>query len=201
MLLLFSMSIFINHFRLSVVVIVGFILVLAESQNIPVSWQSSTNLSSSGFEFVPVNEPALLLSTTTTNSILNCVRLCHSTVQCRILDFDAQSHRCRLFQGNIRMMGSIVISSSPQSRVGSIKLSSQHFLNYGQPCSSCQGNRYLTCMTGSCQCPVQTYFDGSICQSQKLLGNDCGNSMECRTDLNYTCLPRMQCGRKYSSFF
>ena len=195
------MRIFTDHFRLNVVFTVGFIFVLAESQNIPLSWQSSTNLSSSGFEFSPMNEQALLLSITTTNSIINCVRLCHSTAQCRILDFDAQSHRCRLFQGNIRTMGSIVISSSLQSRVGSIKLSPEYFLNYGQPCSSCQGSRYLTCENGSCQCPMHTYFDGSICQSQKLLGDDCDNSTECRIDLNYTCLPRMQCGRKYRSFY
>jgi hypothetical protein len=49
-------------------------------------------------------------------------------------------------------------------------------------------------------CPVtppDTFFNGSSCQSQKLLGADCNNSAECRADLNYTCLSRMQCGRKY----
>ena len=94
-------------------------------------------------------------------------------------------------------MGSIIVSSFNKSRVGSIKLNSNHFTNRGQSCSLCQGSRYLTCINGTCQCPTHTYFDGSICQSQKLIGGNCNNSMECRTDLNYTCLPRMQCGRKY----
>lgn len=128
-----------------------------------------------------------------------CAQLCHSTMECRILDFDAQSHRCRLFEGNFRTMGSLAVSLSPQSRVGSITLLPEYFLNYGQMCSSCQGSRSLTCRNNTCQCPIRTYFDGSICQSKKILGNNCGNSTECRSDLNYTCLPRMQCGRMYYS--
>ena len=197
---MFSMHIFIVHSRISVVYIGAYILALSQSQSIPCDWQSSTNLSSNGLEFSPVNQQALLLLTTTLNSMFTCAELCHSTVQCRILDFDAQSHRCRLFEGNIRTMGSLVLSSSAQSRVGSRKLSSEYYLTYAQACSSCQGSRYLTCRNSTCRCPVHTYFDGVICQSQKLLGDDCGNSTGCRADLNYTCLPRMQCGRIYYLF-
>jgi len=169
-------------------------------ESIPVGWQSSTNLSSNGLEFSPVDQQALLLSINTANSIFSCTRLCHSNGRCRIFDFDGQSYRCRLFEGNITTMGSIVASSSSQSRVGSIQIRPDQFTNHGQSCSFCQGNRYLTCLNGTCQCPTNTYFDGSICESQKLLGIDCGNTTECRNDLNYTCLSRMQCGRKYFPF-
>ena len=98
-------------------------------------------------------------------------------------------------------MGSIIASSSSQSRVGSIKVRSEQFIYRGQPCSFCQGSRYLTCMNNTCQCPAHTFFDGTLCQSQKLLGADCNNNTECRLDQNYTCLPRQQCGRKYQYFF
>jgi hypothetical protein len=189
------------NLRFSILIFIGCTPILSESQSISIGWQSLTNLSSNGFQFAPVDQQALLLSITTTNSILSCTRLCHSTIQCRIFDFDSQSSRCRLFEGNMTTMGSIVVSSSSQSRVGSINLLPAQFVNHGQGCSFCQGSRYLTCMNGSCQCPIHTYFDGSICESQKLLGGICGNNTECRSDLNYTCLSRQQCGRKYHSLW
>jgi hypothetical protein len=187
------------NLRFIVLILIGCILTPLPTQSIPDGWQSSTNLSSNGFEFSPVDQQALLLASTTANSIFSCTQQCHTMTQCRIFDFDGQSNRCRLLEGNIATMGSIVVSASSQSRVGSIKLRSEQFVNLGQPCSSCLGSRYLTCANNTCQCPAHTYFDGSICQSQKLLGDDCGNNTECRNDLNYTCLPRMQCGCKYHS--
>jgi len=193
----FRMHVIMFDLQFSFLVLIGYILIPAEFQSIPVGWQSSTNLSSIGFEFSPVNIQALLLSITTVNSLFACTQLCHSTACCRIFDFDGQSKRCRIFEGNITTMGSIVASSSSQSRVGSIQIHPNQFATHGQPCSFCLGSRYLTCMNGTCQCEPHTYFDGSICESQKLLGDDCSNSTECRTDLNYTCLSRMQCGRKY----
>jgi hypothetical protein len=183
--------------RFSFLVLTGYILTPSDLQSIPSGWQSLTKLSSNGFEFSPVDEQALLLSNITGNSIFSCTRLCHSTETCRIFDFNAQSLRCRLFEGNIATMGSIVASSSSQSYVGSIQINADQFVYHGQPCSSCLRSRYLTCLNNTCQCQSHTYFDGSICQSQKLLGDGCSNSTECRSDLNYTCLPRQQCGRKY----
>ena len=137
--------------------------------SIPDDWQSLTNLSSNALEFSPVDYQALLLISTTASSIFSCTQLCHSTMRCRIFDFDDQSHRCRLFEGDIATMGSIVVSASSHSRVGSRKLRPEQFVNVGQVCSSCQESRYLTCVNNTCQCPTHTYFDGSICQSQKLL--------------------------------
>ncbi|CAF3985976.1 unnamed protein product [Adineta steineri] len=163
-------------------------------QSIPLDWQSSMNLSSPGFQFSPVNYQALFLSQINTKSLFSCAQTCHSNGNCRIFDFDDQSLLCRLFQGNIITMGSIVPSSSSQSRVGSRKYNAEQFINHGQSCSLCEGSRYMRCINNTCHCEIHTYFDGTICQSQKLLGDVCMNSTECRHDLNYTCLPRQQCG-------
>lgn len=159
-------------------------------------WQSLTSLSSIGSHFSPLDEPALLLLKTNSNTLLSCTQLCHLNIQCRIFDYDSQSHQCRLFRGDLATMGSIVSSSN--SSVGSIQIRSEQYVNYDQSCSECLESRYLQCVNGSCQCPLYTFFDGSICQSEKILGSDCNSSSECRTDLNYICLPRMQCARKFS---
>ncbi|UJR20079.1 hypothetical protein I4U23_023211 [Adineta vaga] len=157
-------------------------------------WQSKTKISDAGFKFSPIDEQSLFLFQYTASSLITCTTICHSTTRCRIFDYDDQTHQCRLFEGDLTTMGSIIVSSSSQSRVGSIQMSGQQFLNVGQPCSFCQGNTYLICLNTTCQCPLHTYFDGIICRSQRLLGATCNTSRECRTDLNYTCLPRQQCG-------
>lgn len=160
--------------------------------------QSYWSLSSPGLVFKPKDEQALFISQTFTDSKVKCAFSCHSTIDCRIFDYDASSRRCRLFEGNVEVMGGLTGNTSyPQSVVGSIELNAELFGAHGQPCSSCQQNRFLSCINGSCQCPSRTYFDGSICQSQKVLGNRCVNATECRQDLNYTCLPRQQCGREF----
>jgi len=94
-------------------------------------------------------------------------------------------------------MGSIIASSSSLSVVRSVELFSEQFSSKGLPCSYCLYSRYLTCINSTCQCPSGTHFDGSICHSQNLLGGQCINEMDCRIDLNFTCLPRQQCGRKF----
>lgn len=78
-----------------------------------------------------------------------------------------------------------------------LRLVLDQFTNLDQPCLMCLNNRYMACVNETCQCPVNTYFDGNICQAQRLSAQLCRNASECRSDLNYTCLPRMQCGRKY----
>ena len=152
--------------------------------------------------FSPIDLPDLLLSTNTLPSLLFCVRLCHSTVQCRIFDYDPSSRQCRLFEGDIATMGSIIPSAaSTQSLVGSMKIDGSQFVSHGQGCSSCVGSRYLECVNNTCQCPTKTFFDGSICRSEQLAGDPCLDSSECRGDLNYTCQLNMTCGGKCSSSF
>lgn len=152
-----------------------------------------------GTFFQPKYEQAILISQILTNSRFHCIYLCQSDINCRIFDYGPLSRRCRLFEGELETMGDVVFDARrPQSIVGKIRLDSKHFDAYGQPCSSCQQSRYLSCVNGSCQCSPRTYFDGSICKSQKLLGSRCIAPRECRQDLSHTCLPREQCGRKFS---
>lgn len=170
---------------------------LLKSQSISIGWQSSTVLSDRGLEFLPLDEESLFLLEINVDSISSCGYTCHLNVHCRIFNYDDESHRCRLFQGDITLMGSIISSSSSNSYVGSIELRPEHFDNRGRPCSFCQDSRYLTCINSTCQCQANTFFNGFMCQSKNLVGAKCINETECRLDRNYTCLPRKQCGREY----
>lgn len=176
-------------------VFVSFAFIMQQAQCISWYWQSSTTVSTSGLGFSPFDHEALFLSEMNVTSILSCTRRCHSQRQCRIFDYDSQSTRCRLFQGDAVTMGQLVFST-PSSRVGTIRITSDQFINIGQPCSMCVDNRYVICTNGTCQCPVNTMFDGSICRAQKVSGQSCQNGSECRSDLNYTCLYNLQCGGK-----
>ena len=172
---------------------------LPQCQSVQDDWQSVTNISLAGLMFSPVDDQTLFLQERRVRSLICCAQLCHATSMCRIFDFDGQSGRCRLFEGDIATMGSLVPSASSLSRVGSIQIGMMHFIHRGQPCSLCEHSRYLTCVTGTCQCYPHSFFDGSTCQSQKLIGAQCNTIAECRTDLNYTCLSRMKCARKYQT--
>lgn len=174
------------------------ILMLAyQGENLDTSFNSQWTLSSPGFIFKPKDESLLFISQTLTESRLKCIYSCHSTTRCRIFEYDISSGRCRLFEGDLQTMDELAVDASyPQSIVGYIELDLKWFDAYGQSCTACQQSRYLSCVNDRCQCPSRTYFDGSVCRSQKLLGSRCIDSKECRQDLNHTCLPREQCGRK-----
>jgi hypothetical protein len=171
-------------------------LATIKAQSSSIGWQSFLDMSSLGMEFSPNDEPALLLSDNMIDSIGDCSKTCHTNSFCRIFEFDGQTNRCRLFEGDAGTMGSIISSSSPLSIVGLIQLFPEQFVDQGLPCSFCSLSRYLTCISSTCRCPSRTYFDGSICRSQNIVGGQCINETDCRLDLNLTCLPRNQCGRK-----
>ena len=185
-----------RNLQLSLFVIVTHLFLISQSENINIGHQSLTNITSFGLEFSSLDYQAQFLFQINVSSILSCTQHCHSNSQCRVFDYDSQSNRCRLFQGDLNSLGQIIPSSSSSSRVGSMRITSEPFISISQSCVMCVGSRYLRCVNGTCQCPVNTFYDGTICQSQKLLGQSCRNTSECRTDLNYTCLPRMKCGRK-----
>jgi hypothetical protein len=179
------------------ILLIWYVLVPSQPQSISLGWQSAIVFSDSRFEFSPIDEQALLVYEGIADSKLSCAQNCHSNALCRIFDFDAQSGRCRIFEGDVATMGSIVVSSFSQSYVGYVELNPDQFAYHGHPCCLCDGSRYLTCINSTCQCQPHTFFDGSMCRSQKLLGTECITGTECRMDLNFTCLPRQQCGCKY----
>lgn len=182
-------------------IFINYLFISVRSEYISVGWQTFIDFSGSGYEFSPKDMVALFLESISVNSTGLCAEKCHSMPLCRTFDFDPISCRCRIFQGDSDSTGSIISSFSSQSVVGSIAFNPAQFISYRQSCSFCQGSRYLQCINKTCQCQSNTYFDGSICRSQKLLGGTCINTTDCRIDRNYSCLPRQQCGRKYFILF
>ena len=148
-------------------------------------------------EFIPFNQQVIFLFQTNINSLLKCAQTCYTNNLCRTFNYDYQTKLCRLYEGDINSTGVINSSLSIQSICGSINLVDKDFIDYERSCSYCQNSRYLTCRNDRCQCQSHTYYDGSICRSQKLNGSECTNDIECRNDLNLTCLFNMQCGCKY----
>ncbi|UJR34583.1 hypothetical protein I4U23_027359 [Adineta vaga] len=158
-------------------------------------------ISNPGTKFVPVNLSAQLISTTFMSSFMQCFIQCTNNVQCRIFDYEVDiPKQCRLFEGDTNTLGSIVLSSSSNSKVGTIQFSSDLFLEYNSLCSStCHHSRYLQCSTSLlCECMPHTYWNSSIsmCIPQlPILGASCQQDMNmCREDLNYICLQFNQCG-------
>lgn len=162
--------------------------------------QSWTKLSVADLAFSAKDIDMILLEQAELKSLTFCLQLCHDHPQCHSFDYNDQSRRCRLFPTDIDVNDPVMTISTPHSIIGSVQFKPEYFSTYGQPCSACMNSNYLICLNDTCQCPSQTFFDGSTCRSQKLLGQDCRREHECRMDLGYTCLPRQQCGRMYCIF-
>ena len=166
-------------------------------------FQAQMTFFSPGKQFVPVDAAAQILLTTTTSSLKTCAIMCNNNDRCRVFDYGVSASQvCRLFEGDASKLGSISSSSSALSVVGMIKLSAILFAEFGLPCTAdYQQSRYLTCGNGSTfQCILHTYWDDSVsmCLPQSpILGSPCQQNLSmCREDLNLTCLPFKQCGRK-----
>jgi hypothetical protein len=158
--------------------------------------QSYVHISQSGTEFIPLDGSVRPLDTLIVLTYQACFYACHQTDLCRVFDYDALLHRCRLFEGDLITTGSIGLSNSPTSSAGHLHLMPFLFSDYGRPCHECIRSRYLKCINSRCECPERTYWTGSICASQQLYAGKCSNDDQCRADLNHTCLQFFQCGRK-----
>ena len=152
-----------------------------------------------GYEFQPSDASVQLLSTPLVSSPIRCARACVLTLGCRTFDYDrAGAGRCRLYEAD-QSTGQ-TISSGSTSIVGSVSLTHQQFTSFNQtPCSTfCSNDPYLSCSSNNtCQCAARTYWDGSMCRPQKLIGASCTGDNECRSDLGFVCLQFFQCGREY----
>ena len=152
-------------------------------------------LSILGMEYLPQDESALLLATSYCTQYQQCAQACSLNYACRIFDYDSASRRCRLFEGDLKTVGSMQASNSSFSKIGQVVINPALFSAYGQSCSFCMYNRYLMCINNTCGCLGHTYWTGSICATQQLLGGQCTNSSQCWYS-NHTCLRYFQCGRK-----
>jgi hypothetical protein len=56
------------------------------------------------------------------------------------------------------------------------------FTAFYQPCSQCSENRYMTCSNNTCQCPLHSFWNGSLCENQRYENASCLNDEWCRND-------------------
>ena len=157
----------------------------------PVSsiYQSYMTLSLPGYEFAPQN-PIQFIFQTSFSSRLRCSSACNQRVSCRAFDYDSVSSRCRIFEGDLTT-GSIVSSMSVASTVGIITVSPSSFSQmHNKSCEACQDRREEVCSaaTNTCQCRLNTFWDGSMCSLQVFDSDLCSQIDAYRADLNLTCM-------------
>lgn len=161
--------------------------------------QSTIVLSSQGLEYSPNDQTTLLLFTIESRLLSFCAHKCLLITNCRIFNYDFQSRQCRLYGTDDDYSRSIINSSSTQSVVGSIQTTMEEFNNYGRSCSFCLYSLQLKCINSTCQCQSHSYYDGSICRTQRLNGGECNDTIQCRNDLNLICLPNFRCGQSLNN--
>ncbi|CAM4896368.1 unnamed protein product [Rotaria socialis] len=152
-------------------------------------YSSTLSLSLQGHEFQPQYGVQLIFNETARSRLL-CSATCSQNPSCRIFDYDSSSRRCRLFEADLTN-GAIIATASQTSIVGSAILSASLYASmYNQSCSACQENRYQTCSstTNTCQCPGNSYWNGSMCPLQLFENANCSQIDACRSDLNLGCI-------------
>ncbi|CAF4623809.1 unnamed protein product, partial [Rotaria socialis] len=152
-------------------------------------YSSRHSLSLQGHAFQPQYGVQLIFNNTA-QSLLLCAATCSQNPPCRTFDYDSSSHRCRLFEADL-VNGAIIAVASQTSIVGSVILSASLYASmYNQSCSACQENRYQTCSstTNRCQCPGNSYWNGSMCLLQLFENATCSQIDACRSDLNLSCI-------------
>ena len=183
-------SIFLKMFHFYILSIFSSIVTVA-------GWLRQSSISfteNATYSFQPAHDMELLQSLTLP-SLLLCSAICVRLVDCRTFDYQSSSKRCRLFQGSLDT-GTIINGSS---KVGSLPLESRFFIGlYNASCSACINNRYFICDDQRCQCPAQTFWNGSICRNQLYEGAACNYDYECRNNLGLICTSVRICAR--SSF-
>lgn len=185
------------YFNTHTAIFLYYIIIPLETSANSNIWQAYVQLSDYGLQFSSYDQQAFLHSDIR-KSVLACVQKCFTIIKCRTFNYDTVIRYCSLYEGDADTTGLVVPSYSSDSRYGYIQLTVKDFINHGQSCSYCENHRYMTCINSTCQCQIHTYFDGSICRSQKLNGSGCSSDIECRSDMNLTCSSNNQCSCKYT---
>ena len=164
-------------------------------------YQSFITISAKGYEFLPVNHIAFL-DQFNCLSFHSCAKACNFNFRCRTFDYDTMSQQCRLFEDE-SFTDQIILSNSQFSRVGSIlyapALYPQGVFNY--PCdNACMLNRYFLCdpTLNTCQCPINTFWDGQVCQNMRYLHAQCSMDTQCRqgpSNTSVICEQATMCGQ------
>jgi hypothetical protein len=119
---------------------------------------------------------------------MQCLAMCNLNPQCRTAVYDSTSEHCQLYEGEIST-GKIIWSNRKTSIVGGIIYSSTFYASYNKTGDQCQYNRYLRIDSSSnlCICPINTFWNGTMCLNQLYNGSSCISNEWCRTDLNLVC--------------
>ncbi|CAF3874554.1 unnamed protein product [Rotaria magnacalcarata] len=152
-------------------------------------YSSTLSLSLQGHEFQSQYDVQLIFNKTAQSRLL-CAAACNQNPSCRTFDYDSSSHRCRLFEADLTN-GAIIATTSQTSIVGNVILSASLYASmYNQSCSACRENRYQTCSstTNTCQCPGNSYWNGSMCPLQLFENATCSQPDACRSDCNLSCI-------------
>ena len=154
-------------------------------------------LSRVGNQFEPANAVELLGTYTNIRTVTPCAALCHQNSLCRTFDFDSSTTQCRLFEGSVDT-GNILPSVS-STVVGWINLTPSLFDLYNASNTQCTDDRFLDSQTAStrCECPIHTFWNGSMCINQRFVNDTCVNNNWCRADLWLNCTSSKCVGKAF----
>ncbi|CAF1287301.1 unnamed protein product [Adineta steineri] len=149
---------------------------------------SQFTFSQAGYRFQPANNVELIFTFSNTRTSATCAIHCYQNILCRTFDFDSSSHQCRLFEGSVNT--GTLISTVITTLVGWIEMDASMFTLYNATSDQCINNRFLYSdpISGRCECPTHTFYDGSMCLNQRFAGDTCTSNSWCRTDLNINCI-------------
>jgi hypothetical protein len=167
--------------------IIIYCLLLTNIQALPEEASSYINISPLGTSFQPANSIELL-SNFTTSSFFDCTSGCNINPQCRTYVYDFTSNQCTLFEGDIST-GTVIVSNTSTTQVGSIEYFADLYQCYNRTDAQCQFNRYLVAddSTNLGICPIDTYWNGTMCLNQLFFGSSCTFKQSCRRDMNLMC--------------
>jgi hypothetical protein len=158
-------------------------------------------LSTAGNRFQAENTLEILSTFSSIGTISPCAMLCYRNSLCRTFDFDSYSRQCRLFEASVDT--GTIVSSVSTTVVGWIEMEPSLFNLYNASSDQCVDNRFLNSETSSgwCECPIRTFWNGSMCLNQRFDGDSCTNDTWCRTDLSIHCLASICVGKTFFGVF
>ena len=113
------------------------------------------------------------------DSFSECAQWCNADPLCRSFDYNVDPHHCRFFQ--VEPTGDqIGYNPSVSSQLGYVEHLPEFYGSFNQSCEKCANNRYLVCISATCQCTWNTFWNGTACQKQKYAGQVCAGNEQCR---------------------
>lgn len=150
--------------------------------------QAKYTSSGVGYQFQPANDIELLSTLNNIRTTMHCRMYCHRNIRCRTFDYDSTTKNCRVFEASIDT--GYLLNNFSTSVVGGIIITPSIFSLYNASSDQCVDSRLLNSSTssGSCECPINTFWNGSMCLNERHVGGTCVNTQWCRRDLLYTCI-------------